>query len=208
MTHAEAEALGAVEKYLLNELSPDQRDEFEEHYFTCGQCAEDVEVLSDTVEVIRNGMTSEAPKPPSGAWRWLDRPVAARISYLCTLALTGVLVYQHAVTLPQLRAELERPQTVLKLTPNVQRRGVRGQLQSFEMPIRFQPGFASYRVDFKDETGQVLQQQSLTAQQAEATEALIWPNRRGVHGKLQVQVYGLNAGFTPQPLEDVTFYIP
>ncbi|MCZ2151312.1 MAG: zf-HC2 domain-containing protein [Bryobacterales bacterium] len=208
MTHAEAESLGAVEKYLLNELSPVQRDAFEEHYFNCRQCAVDVELLSDTVEVIRKGIAAEAPKPSGGIWRRFERPLAARVSYLCTLALTGVLVYQHAVTLPQLRAELDRPQTVLKLTPNVQRRGVSGQYQSFEMPVRFQPGFASYRVDFKDETGQVLQRQSLTAQQAEATEALIWPNRRGVRGKVQVQIFGLNAGFTPQPLEDVTFYIP
>ncbi|MCC6391969.1 MAG: zf-HC2 domain-containing protein [Bryobacterales bacterium] len=207
MTHTEAESLGAVEKYLLNELSPVQRDEFEEHYFTCRQCAADVEVLSDTVEVIRKGIASET-KPSGGIWHRLERPLAARISYLCTLSLAGVLVYQHAVTLPQLRAELDRPQTVLKLAPNVQRRGASGQFQSFEMPVRFQPGFTSYRVDFKDETGQVLQQQSLTAQQAEATEALIWPNRRGVRGRVQVQIYGLNTGFTPQPLEDVTFYIP
>jgi len=208
MTHTEAEALGAVEKYLLNELSPDQRDEFEEHYFTCRQCAADVEVLSDTVEVIRKGIAGEAPKPPGGIWRLLERPLAARISYLCTLALGGVLVYQHTVTLPQLRAELERPQAVMRLEPNVQRRGMGGCSASYEMPVRFQQGFASYRVDFRGETGQVLQQQSLTAQQAEATEALIWPNRRGFHGKVQVQVYGLNAGFKPQHLEDVTFYIP
>lgn len=66
MTHAEAKALGAVEKYLLNELSPDQCDEFEEHYFVCRQCAEEVEVLSDTVEVIRKGVTVNPPKAGAG----------------------------------------------------------------------------------------------------------------------------------------------
>ncbi len=208
MTHAEAKALGAVEKYLLNELSPDQCDEFEEHYFVCRQCAEEVEVLSDTVEVIRKGVTVNPPKAGGGIWRLLDRPIAARVSYLCTLGLAAIVAYQQAVTLPRLRAELDQPQAVLKLTPNVQPRGAAGQFQFLEIPIRFQPGFASYRVDFMNSNGRVIQQRLFAAQQAEATEALIWPNRQGVRGKVQIQVYGLNAGFAPQHLEDVTFYIP
>jgi Putative zinc-finger len=35
MDHHQATQLTAVEKYLLDELPPELRDEFEEHYFDC-----------------------------------------------------------------------------------------------------------------------------------------------------------------------------
>jgi hypothetical protein len=42
MDHRDAIERGVVEKYLLNELSSPERDEFEEHYFDCRECAEDL----------------------------------------------------------------------------------------------------------------------------------------------------------------------
>ena len=35
MDHSEAVQLMATERYLLGELSPDQREAFEEHFFEC-----------------------------------------------------------------------------------------------------------------------------------------------------------------------------
>ena len=42
MNHDEAVQLMTAEKYLLNELSPDVRDQVEEHFFDCMDCANDV----------------------------------------------------------------------------------------------------------------------------------------------------------------------
>src|SRR5260370_25370453 len=39
MNHGEAIRLGATEKYVLGELPQSLRDEFEEHYFECLECA-------------------------------------------------------------------------------------------------------------------------------------------------------------------------
>jgi hypothetical protein len=40
MAHEEAEQTNAVESYLLNELTEEQRSRFEEHYFECSICAD------------------------------------------------------------------------------------------------------------------------------------------------------------------------
>jgi anti-sigma factor RsiW len=42
MDHIEAARLLAAEKYLLAELPNSQREEYEEHYFDCADCAEDI----------------------------------------------------------------------------------------------------------------------------------------------------------------------
>jgi hypothetical protein len=42
MTHDEAVKDGATERYVLDEMTDEERDAFEEHYFECAVCAEDV----------------------------------------------------------------------------------------------------------------------------------------------------------------------
>ncbi len=42
MDHSEATRTMASEKYLLDELSDEARDSFEEHFFDCRVCAADV----------------------------------------------------------------------------------------------------------------------------------------------------------------------
>jgi hypothetical protein len=45
MDHDSAVRLKAAESYFLGELTGDDRDAFEEHFFMCPECAEDVEAL-------------------------------------------------------------------------------------------------------------------------------------------------------------------
>ena len=42
MDHIEAQENQAVERYILFEMKPDERDAFEEHFFDCRVCADDV----------------------------------------------------------------------------------------------------------------------------------------------------------------------
>ncbi len=53
MDHNEAVRLRAVEKYVLGELAPSQRDEFEAHYFDCQECAQDVKAVAEFVDNVR-----------------------------------------------------------------------------------------------------------------------------------------------------------
>ena len=50
MDHAEAVRQKATERYLLDELDPDVRDQFEEHLFDCQDCALDVRAAAMFVE--------------------------------------------------------------------------------------------------------------------------------------------------------------
>jgi len=54
MDHNEALRLQAAEKYVLGELPPPLRDEFEEHFFDCQECALDVTATAGFVNNVRN----------------------------------------------------------------------------------------------------------------------------------------------------------
>ena len=46
MDHAEATQMGAVERYMLADLSVSEVEEFERHFFDCPQCSEELRTLS------------------------------------------------------------------------------------------------------------------------------------------------------------------
>jgi hypothetical protein len=104
--HARAVQKGLAERYVLQELSGAEAEEFERHYFECEVCAAAVEtgeiLIANTREVL-----SEMParQPAKSVWeqlgiRWTWRgmliPAAA-------VALLAVSVYQAAVVIPGLR---------------------------------------------------------------------------------------------------------
>jgi len=109
MDHNQALQLQAAVKYVLGELSQVQRDEYEEHYFDCAECAVDIKALATfadtTREVLRRERESQLAKdlvPARGGWlRWLQ-PVVAVPAFA---ALLLIIAYQNTVTIPQAREE-------------------------------------------------------------------------------------------------------
>jgi len=67
MDHNEAIQLQAAEKYVLGELSPPLRDEFEEHFFDCQECALDVKAAAGFVDNARH------------VWRFAASPAANQL---------------------------------------------------------------------------------------------------------------------------------
>ncbi len=53
MDHHQATQLTAVEKYLLDELPPELRDEFEEHFFDCQDCATDLGATAGFIDAAK-----------------------------------------------------------------------------------------------------------------------------------------------------------
>ena len=53
MDHHQATQLTAVEKYLLDELTPELRDEFEEHFFDCQECATDLRATAGFIDAAK-----------------------------------------------------------------------------------------------------------------------------------------------------------
>ena len=108
MDHTEAVRLRATEKYVLGELAPEEREQFEEHYFDCVECASDVKAFVTFVTACR--MTFEEQAKAKAAARpekeerrsildWF-RPAIAIPAFA---ALAVVVAYQNAVTIPSLK---------------------------------------------------------------------------------------------------------
>ncbi|HTP67646.1 MAG TPA: zf-HC2 domain-containing protein [Dongiaceae bacterium] len=111
MDHSDVVRLQAVEKYVLGELPADTRDEFEEHYFDCSECATDVRALTTFMatsrEILAEGVrsktveTARSVEPAAGrGWLAWFRPVIA-VPAMAALAL--VIVFQNFVTIPDLK---------------------------------------------------------------------------------------------------------
>jgi len=139
MNHSEAVAQMAAERYLLDELGPDVRDEFEEHLFDCPECVVDVRAgdmflregkvqlltlaVEDDVRAQENRAIAKPAKVKRDWFGWL-RPVYLAPAFA---ALLGVVAFQNIVTLPELQQAANEPRIGL-LTP------VRGATRGGEPP--------------------------------------------------------------------------
>lgn len=110
MDHSEANRLMASEKYLLDELSPTEMEEFEEHLFGCHDCAMDVRAGS---VFLAQGKAELASSPanagripaevrPSHGFSWWRAAFA-----IPAMAILLIVVgYQNLVTYPALEGAL------------------------------------------------------------------------------------------------------
>ena len=123
MDHKDAVRLKATEKYLLNELDPDQLDQFEEHLFDCPDCAVDVRAAAMFVEQSKNVLPESAVVVPAreatsaraGWFRWL-RPAFAAPALALLLLVVG---YQNLFTFPRLKHASGSPQVLPLASLNV-----------------------------------------------------------------------------------------
>src|SRR4051812_38998578 len=108
MDHSGAVQIGA-ERYLLGQLDPQVRDEYEDHYFNCGECAEDVRLtaafLDNAKPLLRANEAKRQPAPFKSRWfGWLWPMPAGAAAF--AMMLLGVVGYQNIVLLPQYRQQL------------------------------------------------------------------------------------------------------
>ena len=111
MDHSEAVTKKLAESYLLGELTPEQQEAYEEHYFGCLECAQDVKagamLVANVKEVLRaepSLSTTVNPVREYSGWpsfAWL-RPAYAMAALA---ALVCVLAFQNLVTIPKLKDE-------------------------------------------------------------------------------------------------------
>lgn len=105
MDHNEAVELQAAVKYVLGELSSPQRDEYEEHYFDCAECATDLKALATFADTTREVLRQEKEKRFAAAfvlehagWRRWFQPIIAAPAFA---ALLLIIVFQYTVTIPR-----------------------------------------------------------------------------------------------------------
>jgi hypothetical protein len=109
MDHNEAVRLQAVEKYVLGKLPKEQHAEYEEHYFDCSACAEEIRATVAFLESTRQVVREQALEPVGtraparavpGFFSWLQPAFVVPVFAALLLAIT----YQNSVTIPRLKA--------------------------------------------------------------------------------------------------------
>jgi hypothetical protein len=73
MDHQQAQEIGAVEQYLLGELDSEARDAFEEHFFSCAECADDVRQTSQFLDDARGALVGAPHLAPVAVPRRVKR---------------------------------------------------------------------------------------------------------------------------------------
>ncbi|MGI8988431.1 MAG: hypothetical protein ACR2I2_02465 [Bryobacteraceae bacterium] len=144
MNHTEATELQAVERYLLDELDSSQKEGFEEHFFTCAECAEDVKAGAALTDNLRAVARDEARRPFEGLERtveresWLERikqmfDGAALIPSMAALAFCAVTVVETA-SVVGLRSEIARYREPRTIPAFALRAAARGEEGTIEVP--------------------------------------------------------------------------
>ncbi|HEY1800937.1 MAG TPA: zf-HC2 domain-containing protein [Terriglobales bacterium] len=110
MDHTDATRLMATDQYLLHELAPEVRDEFEEHLFGCPECALDLRSGAAFVQQVKIVLpefeghvaaAAPAPRRQSRPFGWMLPAFS-----MATALLLIVLGYQNFVTTPKLQREV------------------------------------------------------------------------------------------------------
>lgn len=108
MNHQEAVQSNATEKYLLGELPSDLCDQFEEHFFDCRECAENVRAMAALLgagriyfeENAKSGKRVPSRRVfPTNWFGWLRPAIAAP----AIVVLAAVVIFQSSGLIPSLR---------------------------------------------------------------------------------------------------------
>jgi hypothetical protein len=101
LQHEEIEERGMVEAYVRRKLAPEDSAAFEEHYFQCGKCFDEVQLVEKFVAGVkhaaRTGLLDPEPRPERRSW-WMPAfafAAASAVVFACVLAFV-VLVRQPA----------------------------------------------------------------------------------------------------------------
>lgn len=166
MDHEAATAQQMTERYLLHELDSVAREEFEEHYFNCPECAADVQAAALLIEEIEDGVLMDPqPQPvpvprPSPRWlAWL-RPAFVVPVMATMLAVVG---YQNLVTYPRMVHQLNSPRVLPWAVVNLDTYGSEGPPitphpgQPFLLLVRIPPGggYSKYTADLYNPAGKL-----------------------------------------------------
>ena len=215
MNHDEAIRLRAAEKYMLGELSAELRDQYEDHYFGCAECAQDVRTGAVFIDNARDAFGADSfagtavrhQQAHSGGW-WtkLLRPACAVPALALLLLVAG---YQNAVTIPQLKTALSQSDTAqtlpsYSLISGNSRGGAplaisvpAGKPFSFFVDIPPSGGHASYVCEFQTESGTPELSLNVSADEAKRTVQLLIPAGRLASGKHVLVVRGLGSPAKP-----------
>jgi len=162
MNHDEAVQLMTAEKYLLNELSPEVRDQFEEHYFGCTDCAHDIRAGAMFIEKSKT-VLAERPTLVTAKAPHRDESRPGWLSWLRPVFTVPVLALLLAVIAYQNLAIHVRPQVLAAASLNISARGSASPAISIRQGEGFlllvnitpNPAYSSYLANMYDPDGKL-----------------------------------------------------
>lgn len=194
-----------TERYLLDELDAREKDEFEEHFFDCPECALDVRAASVFVEQSKTVLAEKSEKanapvhtPPQAGWfAWL-RPAFALPAFALLLVVIG---YQNLVTYPRLKEAVNRPQVLPWRSINIATRGANApviavaQGGSFLLFVNIPPDnrYSRYIADLYDPTGTLQWSLTIPATAAQDQYPVQVPGANRAPGNYSLAVRGVTA---------------
>jgi hypothetical protein len=208
MDHNQATEISAVERYLLEEMTPQERDDFEEHFFDCQDCATDLRATAAFMGAARTELKANPVAKPTKAENGGKGPSffaafwPSALAWSAVAALLLVIGYQNMVVFPRFReqiAELRQPEvlSVISLVRGNSRGGVVATanvtpadsvLLSLDIPT--QDRFTSYTCLVYSPTGTLLGRLAVSAEEAKDTISIAVPGAGREPGKYTVKIQG------------------
>jgi hypothetical protein len=205
MDHRQATELTAVEKYLLEELTPEVRDEFEEHFFDCQECATDLRATAAFMDAAKKEFKANPVPKPSGDAKKKSFLAPFWPSALVWSALAAsllVIAYQNMVVYPRFRteiAELKAPEILPAIslvggnsrggqTPSIATGASQPFLLSLDIPT--QDRFSSYTCLLYSPSGTLVWRVEVSVQAARDMVSIRVPSAERLPGEYTLTVQG------------------
>lgn len=206
MQHGDAMRTMASEKYLLNELTPELREEFEEHFFGCPECALDVRAGAAFLEHSKvvlaepRPVTVAAPSRLENWWSaWLRPTVVVPV-----MALLLLMIGYQSLTLSKSKNAIASAQAprILASASLVNARGDKIPAVTVRandpfllfVDIPSESLFTSYLCELRSPTGQLEWSIPVSAEAAKNTLPLQVPAGQRADGVYTLVVQGVAAG--------------
>jgi hypothetical protein len=163
MTHDEAKKSNAAEAYILGQLTPDERDAFEEHFFDCTDCTADVR---DDARIAGGVRTGVRVVPVRHYSRWAAAAAGAMVAI--------GLAYQYVPQVAGLRSHRPNPTSQAAAIPgqrielDTARAGqakyviVGKQSVAIDFDIQVDDPHPPYVCELRDDAGRLLASKTVT----------------------------------------------
>jgi len=190
-----------AERYLLGELAETERDAYEEHFFECQICAEEVQTGSQFVHAAREVFAHEPVLDlPTGRksvirgrfWRDLFHPAPA-MAFAALVLAAGLSLYQRDEISRLSKPHLASDAVVLRAARGMQGEVKASRNEPFQLEFDVPPGdFDSYTARILTDANTEKASFTFSAQQANDPIRAIFPAGSLAAGHYTMVIQGVN----------------
>jgi hypothetical protein len=201
MDHDQAVKSQVCEKYLLGELPPELRDAYEEHYFSCAECALQLQTAAELIGASQQilartpaiGAKVHAASKRGGWFRWLQPAIAIPV-FASLLLLVG---YQNFVTIPHLKKTASPRVLPMFSLISANTRGETApefvtqpdEPVGLYVDVPVDATYSTYDIRLQDPNGKTIPLRSLSYAEAQKTQVVVI-NHGKTAGKYSLVIFG------------------